>query len=102
MRRTAHRRRFHRDRIVRNRQRQYAGFRRADREWSRELPDGRLESRQAYFGCSRPRCSLCHPGKHWHRSADRARSRREWQRLEIAGWGGFPAGEPRFRADPQG
>lgn len=88
--RTAHRRRFHRDRIVRKRQRQYAHFRRADPEWwPLVLPDGRLENRQAYFGCSRPRCFVCHADKLLYRGADRARARREWEALECAGWGGL-------------
>jgi hypothetical protein len=90
MRRTAHRRRFHRDRIVRKRQRQYAHFRRNDPEWwSRVLPDGRLDDEQAYFGCGHARCWLCHADKHWYRSADRAKARRDWQRREAAGWGGL-------------
>jgi len=90
MRRTAHRRRFHRDRIVRKRQRQYARLRRADSEWwPLTLPDGRLENRQAYFGCSRPRCFICQPDKLLYRSADRSKDRRGWQALETAGWGEF-------------
>lgn len=89
--RTSHRRRFHRDRIVAKRQQAYRRYRPDDDpHWPRlVLPDGRLENRQAYFGCSRPRCGLCHPDKRWHRGADRANARREWQRLEWEGWGKF-------------
>ena len=103
MRRTAHRRRFHRDRIVRRRQRQYARLRRVDVEWSRELPDGRLEDRQAYLGCGRPRCGLCQARKRWYRSAERAEARRRWERLETAGWGTFPPPPTaRFPAHAEG
>jgi hypothetical protein len=59
MRRTKHRRRFHTERVIRNRQAQH---RREGWGWfdARPLPDGRLADRQAYFGCSRAHCFLCH------------------------------------------
>jgi hypothetical protein len=90
--RTAHRRRFHRDRIVRKRQNAYRRLRldRGSDSSQRVLPDGRLDDHQAYLACGRPRCGLCHPRKRWHRGADRARDRDEWQRLEREGWGGMP------------
>lgn len=84
--RTSHRRRFHRDLIVQKR-RDY--YRRLATSWELGqgvVPDGRLEKEQAYLGCRRPRCGLCHPHKRWGRGADRARSTHEWQRLEAAAW----------------
>ncbi|HEX2161781.1 MAG TPA: hypothetical protein VHF88_08175 [Thermoleophilaceae bacterium] len=86
--RTAHRRRFHRDRIVRKRQNAYRRLQldRGPKLPERVLPDGRLEDRQAYLACGRPRCGLCHSGKRWHRGANRARALDEWRRLELEGW----------------
>jgi hypothetical protein len=87
--RTAHRRRFHRDRIVRKRQNAYRRLRldRGPDSPQRILFDGRLENHQAYLACSKPGCWLCHPGKHWHRGANRARARDEWRRREWEAWG---------------
>ena len=86
--RTAHRRRFHRDRIVRKRQDEYRRLHldRSPDSPRRVLPNGRLEDRQAYLACGRAKCGLCHPGKRWHRGADRARARNEWRRVERECW----------------
>jgi hypothetical protein len=73
--------RFHRDRIVHRRQAEHARTTPEGRS-SRQLPDGRLEDRQAYFGCSRPRCGICHPPD----PGRRRRERRAWQQLEDAAW----------------
>lgn len=76
MRRTKSRRRFHTDRIVRNRQRR---VRDASPEFSavRRLEAGRFESCDPHFGCTSARCHLCH----WDKldPSRRARSSREWQ-----------------------
>jgi hypothetical protein len=46
---------------------------------------GRLEVEQSYLGCRRAHCGLCHPGKRWHRGADRRRDERGWRKLEELG-----------------
>jgi hypothetical protein len=70
--------RFHRDRIVRNREaqaRHVAGIE-TDRP-------GELANAQALLGCGRARCGVCHPTKRWHRGTDRQRAKREWRALEL-------------------
>lgn len=84
MRRTKHRRRFHTDRVIANRQRRYrreeSGWVVAE-GWSRRLEDGRLADRYAYFGCSRARCFICHFDKLI--GDRRTREKRAWRR-EVA------------------
>lgn len=75
MRRTKHRRRFHTDRVISNRQRTYE--REAPSWWDRSLESGRLRDRNAYFGCNRPRCLVCHWGKFME--PRRAREKRNWR-----------------------
>lgn len=78
MRRTKHRRRFHTGRVISNRQRAY--LREAPGWWGRDwdLPDGRLANRNAYFGCGRPHCLMCHWDKYME--PRRAREKRTWKR----------------------
>jgi hypothetical protein len=77
MRRTKHRRRFHTARIIRKRQRRYRRIiSPEDRPtWARELQAGRVD-RGDYFGCTRPRCLVCH----WDKLVEprRAREKRSW------------------------
>lgn len=84
MRRTKHRRRFHTDRVIANRQRRYrreeSGWVVRD-GWARHLEDGRLANDYAYFGCGRPRCYLCHFEKLI--GDRRTREKRAWRR-EVA------------------
>jgi hypothetical protein len=80
MRRTKHRRRYHTDRVIANRQRRY---RREGSGWlvggrERHLQDGRLADRYAYFGCGRAHCYLCHFDKLI--GDRRAREKRTWLR----------------------
>jgi hypothetical protein len=49
-----------------------------DGPWDLSL--GRFDDEQAYLGCHRARCGLCHPSKRWHRGADRLAAEREWRR----------------------
>ncbi len=86
MRRTKHRRRFHTGRVISNRQRAYkreapAWWGYGDRVFARDLERGRLRDSNAYFGCGRPRCLVCH----WEKYMEprRAREKRAWQR-EVA------------------
>lgn len=86
MRRTKHRRRYHTDRVIQNRQR------RAAQEtpswwWPRRLEDGRLSDRNAFFDCGRAHCLLCH----WDKFMEprRTRENRAWRReaeAEVAEW----------------
>lgn len=48
-------------------------------QFLRDRPRGELARSQAWVGCGRPRCGLCHPHK---RGGDgtRQRERRVWQR----------------------
>ena len=80
MRRTKHRRWFHTERVIRNRQRAY---RRETPSWEligwpRHLEDGRLADENAYFGCRRPRCYICHFDKLI--GDQRTREKRLWKR----------------------
>jgi hypothetical protein len=78
MRRTHHRRRYHTGRIIRNRQRQWSREGWAD-DWYAEHPmtAGRLDDRQAYFGCGNAHCYLCH----WDKFVEprRTREKRAWK-----------------------
>ena len=78
MRRTKHRRRFHTRRVVRNRQRRYVETPTWRFGWLEDLEDGRLEDRNAYFGCSRPHCYLCHWEKYL--IPRRAQEKRAWKK----------------------
>ncbi len=57
MRRTKQRRRFHTERVIRNRQRAALAYRPL---FPRDLEDGRLANHNAHFACLRPRCFVCH------------------------------------------
>jgi hypothetical protein len=80
VRRTRHRRRFHTDRIARNRR---ARYRRDTPAWEldrrpRPLPYGLLADRDPW-DCGRPGCKFCH----WAKRTEprRARENRAWRRL---------------------
>jgi hypothetical protein len=80
VRRTRHRRRFHTDRIVRNRR---ARYRRETPDWEldrrpQRLPYGLLADRDPW-DCGRPGCVCCH----WAKCTEprRARENRAWRRL---------------------
>jgi hypothetical protein len=87
VRRTAHRRRYHTDRIVGARRARFLRERAAwqDRyppatnhdEWmAKRLSYGRLADRDPW-DCGNPRCGLCHYHKH-DSQAERSRAKREW------------------------
>ncbi len=77
-RRTATRRRFHRDRMIAKRIKVAREIARFDLV---EIVSGRLDDQQYYIGCCRSRCRLCHPEKNLP-NADRQRSTETWRRLE--------------------
>jgi hypothetical protein len=71
--------RFHRDRWVAKRFAQYRRVTPLHALWEPRLsePWGHLEDEQAWLGCSRARCGLCHPddpGRREHKA-------REWRRI---------------------
>lgn len=83
-RRTRHRRRFHTDRVVRNRR---ARYRRETPPWRGELDErrfayGALADRDPW-DCGR-HCNLCHWSK--FNEPRRARENREWRCIEAAAW----------------
>ncbi len=80
MRRTKHRRRFHTERVIANRQRHWReampwGMNEAFDRWP--LPDGKLANDNAYFGCNRPRCGVCHWEKNYMPKLRRQRAKAE-------------------------
>jgi hypothetical protein len=79
---SAARRRFHTDRIIAKRlaQARLLGWRASD-----QYARGRLDDEQAYLGCHRARCGVCHPQKRWN-CGERERADREWRRREAAAW----------------
>jgi hypothetical protein len=78
---SAARRRFHRDRVIARRIKLAGEVAHVDLT---EIVSGRLEDRQYYLGCGRPRCCLCHPEKNLP-NADRQRAAEAWRRLEESG-----------------
>lgn len=77
--------RYHRERVVRKR---WAKARRIIEggsllghweQWFAERPLGELENEQAWLGCRRSRCGLCHPHKRWP-NAERQHAEAEWRR----------------------
>jgi hypothetical protein len=76
---SAARRRFHRDRVIVKRIKAAREIARCDLA---DIAPGRLDDRQYYIGCSRPRCRLCHPEKNLP-NADRQRGDEAWRRVEF-------------------
>jgi hypothetical protein len=74
--------RFHRNRVIKKRKTQ--AYRvlsgRGDLERLDARPAGELVNEQAWIGCRRAHCGICHPTKRWHRGGDRQREKRSWQR----------------------
>jgi hypothetical protein len=77
-RRSAARRRLHRDRVIAKRIKLARDIAHLDLA---EIVPGRLDDHQYYIGCSRPRCRLCHPEKNLP-SADCQRADEAWRHLE--------------------
>lgn len=84
MRRTKHRRRFHTDRVIANRQARhlredyYFRYWRGKGEALWTLEDGRLKHTDAYHDCGVPRCGCCHWSK--FNEPRRTREKRAWRR----------------------
>lgn len=82
--------RFHRDRIIIKRVKQYRCI---AADWQLHLfeqagvvrPVGAHTHEQAWMGCGHPRCGCCHPHKRW-KLGDRQRAKREWRQLEEHAW----------------
>lgn len=60
---SAARRRFHTDRVIAKRLR--LAHLLLHRPADHLIVRGRLDDEQAYLGCRRARCGLCHPSKRW-------------------------------------
>lgn len=77
-------RRHHRERIIAKRYRvaslQLSATWHDFHYWHDRRPLGKLARTQAWLGCGRARCGLCHPSKRWHTSADRMRADQDWRR----------------------
>lgn len=79
-------RRHHRARVIAHRfeiaSAYYGAWRKMDgaADWLAERRRGELADTQAWIGCGKPRCFVCHPDKLLHRTADRMRAEREWRR----------------------
>lgn len=89
MRRTRHRRRFHTDRVVRNRRARYL---RETPDWARHvwperLSYGRLADMDPW-DCGRPACGVCHPTE----AGRRAREKRAWRSESREEGANFAAG----------
>jgi len=76
MRPTKHRRRFHTDRIVKNRRARWMREMGYDR--GHRLSYGALADRDPW-DCGNPQCGVCH----WDDGSRRARENREWQKREA-------------------
>jgi hypothetical protein len=87
MRSRAHRR-HQRHRVINKRIRQYERvvhpLTQDNWDMALHIPTGVLADEQAWLGCRRAKCRLCHPHKLAH--SDRQREQREWRSLELAAW----------------
>lgn len=79
MRRSKSRRRFHTERIIRNRQRRARSYS-GEFPATEVLPAGRYATGDPHLSCPNPRCHLCH----WDKldPSRRARANRSWRRWD--------------------